>query len=119
MGGLISLYAALKHPEVFGRAGVFSPAFWFSEQNFAFARAARPLGGERFYLVTGAREGDAPQVYENDHRRMVDTLAAAGFRVGRQVVGYVREDGTHSEGFWRREFPAAYRWMFGGGTDCP
>ncbi|HEY0024636.1 MAG TPA: alpha/beta hydrolase-fold protein [Longimicrobium sp.] len=119
MGGLISLYAALKHPDVFGRAGVFSPAFWFSEQNFAYARAARPLGGERFYLVTGAREGDAPQVYENDHRRMVDTLAAAGFRMGRQVVGHVREDGTHSEGFWRREFPAAYRWMFGGGTDCP
>jgi metallo-beta-lactamase class B len=119
MGGLISLYSALKYPEVFGRAGVFSPAFWFSEQNFSFARAARPLGGERFYLVTGAREGDAPRVYENDHRRMVDTLAAAGFRVGSQVVGHVREDGTHSEGFWRREFPAAYRWMFGGGTDCP
>src|SRR5438132_769367 len=28
MGGLISLYAALKYPDVFGRVGVFSPAFW-------------------------------------------------------------------------------------------
>lgn len=119
MGGLISLYAALKYPEVFGRAGVFSPAFWFSEQNFAFARAAHPRGGERFYMVTGAREGDAPRIYENDHRRMVDTLAAAGFREGRHLRASVREDGTHSEWFWRREFPAAYRWLFGGESDCP
>ncbi len=28
MGGLVSFYAALKYPDVFGLAGVFSPAFW-------------------------------------------------------------------------------------------
>jgi predicted alpha/beta superfamily hydrolase len=28
MGGLISLYAVLKYPSVFGGAGIFSPAFW-------------------------------------------------------------------------------------------
>ena len=28
MGGLISMYALLKYPKVFGGAGVFSPAFW-------------------------------------------------------------------------------------------
>jgi predicted alpha/beta superfamily hydrolase len=30
MGGLISLYAILRYPSVFGGAGVFSPAFWIS-----------------------------------------------------------------------------------------
>ncbi|HEU0013440.1 MAG TPA: alpha/beta hydrolase-fold protein [Longimicrobium sp.] len=118
MGGLISLYAALKHPDVFGRAGVFSPAFWFSQENFAFARAAGPpRPGTRIYVVTGAREGDEPEVYVRDHLAMVDTLAAAGFRRGTDVVGYVRQDGTHSEGFWRREFPAAYLWLFAGTRD--
>ncbi len=33
MGGLISHYAALKYPEVFGKIGVYSPAFWFSPRN--------------------------------------------------------------------------------------
>ncbi|HET7234691.1 MAG TPA: alpha/beta hydrolase-fold protein [Longimicrobium sp.] len=48
MGGLISLYAALKYPDVFGRAGIFSPALWFSDRNYAYARAARPpLPGTR------------------------------------------------------------------------
>jgi metallo-beta-lactamase class B len=119
MGGLISLYAALKYPDVFGRAGVFSPAFWFAgDSAFAHAGAAPgPQPGTRFYFVTGAQEGSEPQVYVRDHHRMVDTLHAAGFRTGDHVQAHVRADGTHSEWFWRREFPAAYRWLFAGDDD--
>ncbi|HYH78906.1 MAG TPA: alpha/beta hydrolase-fold protein, partial [Longimicrobium sp.] len=114
MGGLISLHAALKYPEVFGRAGVFSPAFWFSDSTFVQARAgAPPRPGTRIYLVTGAREGDEPERYARDHRTMIDILVARGFTPGREIEGYVRADGTHQEWFWRREFPAAYRWLFG------
>jgi predicted alpha/beta superfamily hydrolase len=113
MGGLISLYAGLKYPEVFGRVGVFSPALWFAPSLFAYARQARPRAGQRFYFVTGAHEGDTPEVYVADQRRMIDTLAAAGFRVGVQVDSTIRADGTHAEWFWRREFPLAYRWLFG------
>src|SRR5262249_57040108 len=97
MGGLISLYAALKYPEVFGRAGIFSPAFWFSDQNYAFARAAKPLPGARLYFVTGAREGDQPALYAAGHRQMIDSLRAAGFRVGTQIDAMVRAAGTHQE----------------------
>jgi hypothetical protein len=52
-------------------------------------------------------------VYVADQRRMIDTLAAAGFRGGVQVDTAIRADGTHAEWFWRREFPAAYRRLFG------
>jgi predicted alpha/beta superfamily hydrolase len=31
MGGLISLYAFFRHPEVFGFAGALSPSFWFAK----------------------------------------------------------------------------------------
>lgn len=119
MGGLISLYALQKYPEVFGRAGVFSPAFWFgADSAFAYAAAAgAPRPGTRVYMVTGAQEGSEPAVYVRDHQRMVDALVAAGFRPGAQVQAYVRADGTHSEWFWRREFPAAYRWLFADGDD--
>src|SRR5437879_3681147 len=30
LGGLISLYAFFRHPDVFGAAGVLSPALWFA-----------------------------------------------------------------------------------------
>src|SRR4051812_9334479 len=32
MGGLISLYAFFRHPEVFGFAGVLSPSLWLTER---------------------------------------------------------------------------------------
>jgi alpha-amylase len=114
MGGLISLYAALKYPDVFGRVGVFSPAFWVAPSIYAVARRAHPRPGTRIYMVTGGQEGDTPEVYVKDHQRMVDTLRAAGFAIGRDVQAAVRPDGKHAEWFWRREFPAAYQWLFRG-----
>jgi glycosidase/predicted alpha/beta superfamily hydrolase len=112
MGGLISLYAALKYPDVFGRAGIFSPAFWVAPEIYALARQAHPRPGTRIYIVTGGQEGDTPEVYARDHQRMVDTLRAAGFAIGRDVRVAIRPDGKHAEWFWRREFPAAYEWLF-------
>ena len=115
MGGLISLYAGLRYPEVFGRVGVFSPALWFSPAIFSYAAAADPRHPRsRFYFVTGAQEGVAPEVYVRDQGRMVETLAALGFG-GTQLSAAIRPDGQHAEWFWRREFPAAYRWLFGVG----
>ncbi|HEU4558110.1 MAG TPA: alpha/beta hydrolase-fold protein, partial [Longimicrobium sp.] len=116
MGGLISLHAALRHPDVFGRVGVFSPSLWFSDSVFVAARNARPAARPRMYFVSGGMEGPPERrgVVVDDQQRMVDTLAAAGWRVGTDLHAAAPDDGQHSEWFWRREFPAAYRWLFAG-----
>ena len=122
MGGLISLYAALKYSNVFGRAGVFSCACWIADPRVyayasahasAFARAhARVARGAapRLYFVVGALE-TASGGPARDQRRLVDTLLAAGYPPS-AIRAVVAEDGKHAEWFWRREFPAAYRWLF-------
>ena len=114
MGGLISLYAALKYPDVFGRVGVFSPSLWFSPAAFTMARSAPRRTGQRWYFASGGREGppENPGIVVQGQRMMIDTLAAAGFRRGAELFDSAPEDGTHQEWFWRREFPAAYRWLF-------
>ena len=38
MGGLVSHYAGLKYPKVFGKIGVFSPAFWFAPEVTEFSK---------------------------------------------------------------------------------
>ncbi len=112
MGGLISLYAGLKYPGVFGRTLVFSPSLWFAPDIFPLARQARP--GAHLYFVSGARESgtDDPGAATRDQGGMVAALKAAGFDVT-QLRASVAEDGQHAEWFWRREFPAAYLWLFG------
>lgn len=112
MGGLISLYAILAYPDVFGRALIFSPAFWVAPPAFDQARAAAPPPPDtRVWFTAGGHEGTDPEVMVGDQQRMVRTLAAAGWD-STVVRAYVRPDGQHSEWFWRREFPAAYQWLF-------
>lgn len=116
MGGLISLYAILRYPAVFGRAGVFSPALWVAPGIFPFARGAKPLRPDpRIYFVIGGREAVSAEEaarYVADQRRMVDTLVASGFQRGTEIHSKVSDEGKHAESFWRAEFAAAYRWLF-------
>jgi predicted alpha/beta superfamily hydrolase len=113
MGGLISLYAVLKRPDVFGRAGVFSCACWIARPFvYELARGSgKPRRDARIFFIAGEREtadGEAAR----DQREMVDTLVAAGWQRDVNVRSIISADGRHSEWFWRREFPAAFAWLF-------
>lgn len=116
MGGLISLYAIVKHPEVFGRAGIFSPAFWVAPEFYSFVSRSPALPADsRLYFVIGAQEAaDSTEAasYVKNQEQMVDSLIVHGLRRDMNVVSYSRADGKHSEWFWRREFPSAYQWLF-------
>ena len=112
MGGLISLYAALTRPEVFGSAGVFSCACWIARDSvYALARRARPTAGHapRLYFVVGGEEA-ADDEPVHDQQAIVKILRGGGWPA-KSIRARVVEDGRHAEWFWRREFPAAYQWL--------
>jgi predicted alpha/beta superfamily hydrolase len=108
MGGLISLYATLKYPNVFGKAGVFSPAFWVSPEFFDFVGSNKPSKDVKIYLVAGAKEGEQ---MVPDMARMRDLLIKKGIP-SKNLKYAVHADGEHKEGFWRREFPGVFAWLF-------
>ena len=120
MGGLISFYAALKHPDVFSKAGIFSPAFWIAPKAYEMAaNAPAPRRDTRFFILSGALEvaaGEQPGIYKRDQERMVETLMARGYHTGKTLTASIAPDGKHSEWFWRREFAAAYQWLFNNAT---
>lgn len=99
MGGLISLYAFFRRPDIFGVAGVLSPALWFAGRAiFEFVERA-PYSEGKIYLDIGTREGERTLA---DVRRMRDLLMAKGYRLRKQLF-YVEESGAgHEEGAWRR-----------------
>jgi predicted alpha/beta superfamily hydrolase len=99
MGGLISLYAFFRNADVFGVAGVMSPALWFAEGAiFGYVEEASFSAG-KLYLDIGTREGQ--QTVANV-RRLRDMLTRKGYRLRRDLF-YVEESGAgHEEAAWRR-----------------
>lgn len=105
MGGIISMYAVLKYPKVFGGAGVFSPAFWVGPKIFEDIKKKGKEVKGRIYFYAGKQEGEA---------MVPDMLKAfeGMTRVSKSKMTIViRDEGKHNEGRWRMEFPLFYNWI--------
>ncbi|GAB3728506.1 alpha/beta hydrolase-fold protein [Hymenobacter agri] len=108
LGGLISVYAALKNPRVFGEVGAFSPAFWVCNDSLkAYAKAHPAARTARFYFVCGPKESETMLPLMTQWR---DELRAEGVPAA-NLSFHAPSTGEHKEWFWRREFPAAYRFL--------
>ena len=108
MGGLISFYGGEKLQNTFSRLGIFSPSLWFSNSVYTYPRVVGHQQNMRVYLMSGALESST-QVAETYALR--DTLFQNNFDTS-EVRIVIKNDGTHSEWFWKREFPACYKWLF-------
>lgn len=109
MGGLISMYAELKYPKVFGNAGVFSPAFWINPPIYDYAKA-HAAQAKRFYFVCGDQEGDT---MDADMLKMADISRNAGLS-SKNTPTTVIKGAKHNEAQWRGAFPAFYEWLVAG-----
>jgi predicted alpha/beta superfamily hydrolase len=107
MGGLISFYAGLFHPDVFGSVGVFSPSFWMvdSLERQLQSLPANGYAHQRYYFYGGGKEG------EDMVERLRSVQAVMDTKLGASVTLRVREKGIHAESAWRRMFPDFYAWL--------
>jgi predicted alpha/beta superfamily hydrolase len=112
MGGLLATYAALRFPAVFGRVGVFSPAYWFAGHALlAYVAQQVPRPDTRWYFVCGTQESPTMAPLMTAVR---DALRDAGVPAANLNFNTLA-DGQHAEWFWQREFKSAYSWLFGEG----
>jgi len=105
MGGLISMYAVLKYPKVFGGVGVFSPAFWVGPKIFDDIKAKGKKVNAKIYFYAGDEEGESMvpmtiRAFNEMHRVSKSKMAEV-----------IRAGGKHNESRWRIEFPLFYEWM--------
>ena len=108
MGGLVSMYAVLKYPGVFGNAGIFSPAFWIaSPQIFNYAQQQELRRYTRFYFVCGDAESD---LMVNDMQKMANIIRAKG-ESPEQTPIVIIKGASHNEKQWNGDFPGFYQWL--------
>ena len=108
MGGLASHYALAQYPQVFSKAGVFSPAYWTAQPSFDFV-ASKPVPKDaRVFLLMGEKEG--PEMVR-DVKRMAEVVQKSGHPAGNTVLKIV-PGAEHNEKFWAGELREALLWMF-------
>lgn len=107
MGGLISHYALLQYPQVFSKAGIFSPAYWPGMAVFDMTAKQRPADDVRLAFTMGGKEGGAVPLYE----RMLAQLQAQGHPAA-NTWAKLTPQAEHNEAAWRADFGAAVQWLF-------
>jgi predicted alpha/beta superfamily hydrolase len=103
LGGLMAHHALVRHPDAFGRAAIFSPAYWAAPSMF---EAPVPLArGTRTYLYAGDAESQT----------MVPLAQRMHARLQQQGVTstlHIEPGARHHESAWRSALPRALRWLF-------
>lgn len=108
LGGLISHYAILQFPEVFGVAGIFSPSYWITGEQVSWFENQGAATDARLYFYMGGDEGDS---MVPDVERVYQAVLAKGHP--KQLTQYhLTEDAGHNEAAWRAEFKTAVAWLF-------
>jgi len=108
MGGLISMYAVLKYPEVFGNGGIFSPSFWIAPDIYKYAeRFLSPKS--KFYFVCGDLESDS---MASDMDKMVKLIRSRKVSEKNSLETVVK-GAQHNEKQWNGDFPDFYQWLIG------
>jgi enterochelin esterase-like enzyme len=123
MGGLMSCYAFLERPEVFGRAGCVS-SHWPAVDPRAVAADSEALAalwdgwfaarlgqpdGRRVWLDHGTATLDA---YYAPYQQVVDArFAKAGWQKGRDWQSKVYEGAEHEENAWAARLPEIFGWL--------
>ncbi|MCK5169428.1 MAG: alpha/beta hydrolase [Bacteroidales bacterium] len=105
MGGLISHYAIFEYPEIFSKAGVFSPSFWYSKNVFSFTEEKNLKQNIKIYMLIGGKEGPKLTL------KMEKLLRKKGFTDDNLVVK-VDPEGEHNEVFWKANFCTAVQFLF-------
>jgi predicted alpha/beta superfamily hydrolase len=108
MGGLISMYIAAEYQNVFSKALIFSPSFWFADSCYTQVQQRGKRFGMRYYFMAGTNE-DADLVGQMN--RMTTQLRGLGY-TDDEVKTVYKADGQHSEWFWAREYGDGYKWLF-------
>lgn len=109
LGGLISHFAIYEYPDVFGKAGIYSPSYWFSYDAMARLTEEKPIPSNyRLNLIVGKKEGESMYL---PFEQMCSLIEESGHDPG-HISYKVVEAGEHNERFWRSEFKESILWLF-------
>ncbi|MFW5714009.1 MAG: alpha/beta hydrolase [Brevefilum sp.] len=111
MGGLISLYALVEYPEIFGGAGCFS-THWpiLAQFTTPYLRKYLPVAGShKLYFDYGTGADDAQ--YAPYQKEVDQVMQAKGYTQGVDWITRIAPGAIHHEQAWRSRIHLALRFF--------
>ena len=112
LGGLVTLYLGLRHPQAFSRLALLSPSVWWNHKSIlGYVNEHSPQLWERprVWLDVGDREG---QRTLRDVEHLARRLKANGWRPGQTMHFEKVPGGTHDEASWAERVRPMLKFLF-------
>lgn len=108
MGGLITFYAGIYFPEVFGVLGVFSPSFWTNKllsASLPDLLKKKSHRHQRYFFDVGGKENPYLITQMLEVAQVMKDISRA------EITAVVIPEANHDEASWGMAFARFYRWV--------
>ncbi|AKI98885.1 putative alpha/beta superfamily hydrolase [Archangium gephyra] len=113
LGGLVTMYLGMKHPDTFSRLAVISPSvFWGNNDIVTKVNALPGKLALRIWVDIGTEEGSSSQETVDDTRLLRDALVNKGWVLGGDLKYTEVEGGKHNEAAWAARFGSVLQYLF-------
>lgn len=112
LGGLVTLFLGLRHPECFGKLAALSPSVWWNHKSilgYLNERAPQIWEPPKLWLDVGDLEGHRTL---RDVEHLARRLLANGWRPGETMHFERVADGTHNEASWAKRVRPMLKFLF-------
>lgn len=133
LGGLSAIDIVWNHPDLFGKAGVFSGSFWWRKRDsgsFFYSdfrdrlmhlqvRRSKFKPGLKFWFQTGTRDEDNDRNKNgvidsiDDTMDLISELTRKGYRPFHDIQYLEIKEGHHNPETWSQAMPHFLTWAFG------
>jgi predicted alpha/beta superfamily hydrolase len=112
LGGLVTAYAGLKHPDVYGQVAELSPSTWW-DSDVIVTDVMGTLPAPRRPLIVYVDSGQGAVDDESDTDELAAAYLALGYVPETNFRHVIQPGAQHNETYWAERFPGAMQLVLG------
>jgi predicted alpha/beta superfamily hydrolase len=112
LGGLVTAYAGVKRPDIYGRIAALSPSsFWDDDVIVNDVKGTQPAPMRPLVIYVDSAQGTVDD--EADTDLLAEAYLALGYADGTNFRHVIQPGAQHNETYWAERFPGAMQLLLG------
>ncbi len=106
LGGLVSLYSMISHPDSFGKVAALSPSLWWDEKFMIKQLERSKFLAKKIWIDSGSLENEILNDVLLLESYLIDRISASDFKTS------IQNGADHSEKYWAQRLPFILKFLF-------